>query len=278
MLIRGKFSCQVVSKGLTMSNLQVDLKKILEVQELDMKMIRLMRLKKDRNKELGNIHSLRKDLNERITEKSSSIKEIKKECRVYETRIQELEDRLKKLSKQQAAVKKLEEFNALSQQITSAEREKSHTEQHLSDLTDKLEDETQALDSLEKSLKTTEDSSQVLEQELLESIGKINEEGRGLKVGREALENGPSAEIMSIYERLLANKRDRVVVSIENRVCSGCHIVLTAQHENMVRRGEKLVTCEHCSRILYWTESLDGIVATDEASTPKRRRRRIVSS
>lgn len=201
-----------------MSNLQVDLKKILEIQELDMKMIRLMRLKKDRKKELENIHSLREDLQARIAEKTEAIKEMKKESRVYETRIQELDSQLKKLSKQQAAVKKLEEFNALSQQITSSEREKSHTEQHLSDLTDKLEEEAQALESLEGSLTTTEESSRVLEQELQESIGKINEEGRELKVGRDALEGGPSTEIMRVYERLLSNKRDRVVVSIENRV------------------------------------------------------------
>lgn len=261
-----------------MSNLQVDLKKILEIQELDMKMIRLMRLKKDRKRELENIHSLRKDLNERIAEKSESIKELKKENRVYETRIQELEDRLKKLSKQQAAVKKLDEFNALSQQITSAEREKSHTEHHLGDLFEKLEVETAAHESLQKSLATTEESSQVLEQELLESIGKINEEGQVLKVGRVALENGPTDDIMKVYERLLANKRDRVVVSIENRVCSGCHIVLTAQHENMVRRGEKLVTCEHCSRILYWSESLEAVSSSEEEASPKRRRRRVISS
>ena len=60
---------------------------------------------------------------------------------------------------------------------------------------------------------------------------------------------------LHIYERLLRNKKDRVVVPIENRTCSGCHIVLTAQHENLVRKGENLVFCEHCSRIHYWQES-----------------------
>ena len=73
-----------------------------------------------------------------------------------------------------------------------------------------------------------------------------------------------------IYERLLRNKKDRVIVPIENRTCSGCHIVLTAQHENIVRKGENLVFCEHCSRIHYWQESeaLEGTAATDEAPPP----------
>ncbi len=31
--------------------------------------------------------------------------------------------------------------------------------------------------------------------------------------------------------------------------------MLTAQDENLVRKGERLVFCEHCSRIHYWQES-----------------------
>lgn len=47
--------------------------------------------------------------------------------------------------------------------------------------------------------------------------------------------------------------------------------MLTAQDENLVRKGERLVFCEHCSRIHYWQESqaLEGT-----AAAPKQRRRR----
>ncbi len=262
----------------SMTELQQDLKKILDIQELDMKMLRLMRLKKERKRELDNIHSLRTDLKARIEEREGAVKEHKKDIRAYETRIEELEAQLKKLSSQQAAVKKLEEFNALSQQITTAEREKSHTEQLCSDLTDKLDEELAALEELQKNLSSTEESSKILEGELHESIGKINTEGRELKEKRDALKDGPSAERMRIYERLFGNKQDRVIVPIANRVCSGCHIVLTAQHENMVRRGEKLVTCEHCSRILFWQDSVEqASVDGEKSATTRRRRRKVVS-
>ena len=78
-------------------------------------------------------------------------------------------------------------------------------------------------------------------------------------------------DVFRVYERLLRNKKDRVVVPIENRCCSGCHIMLTAQDENLVRKGERLVFCEHCSRIHYWQESeaLEG-----SAVATKQRRRR----
>jgi len=59
-----------------------------------------------------------------------------------------------------------------------------------------------------------------------------------------------------------------VIVPIENRTCSGCHIALTLQHENLVRKGKAVVFCEHCSRIHYWQEAEAG------EETPTRRRRR----
>ena len=103
----------------------------------------------------------------------------------------------------------------------------------------------------------------------------INEEGSGLKRERDGLVKDADPEALQIYERLLRNKRDRVVVPIENRTCSGCHIMLTPQHENLVRKGEKLIFCEHCSRIHYWQEREH---AEDAAGAPKRRRRRATAA
>ncbi len=244
---------------------------ILEIQELDMKMIRLIRLKKDRQNELNNIMSIKKDLHQQSMLKEGEIIELKKNVRLSEGEVAEIVARIKKLEGQQNSVKKVEEFNALSQEISAAEREKAAKEQRLSDLYDKLVSEEDILKSINNSLSTTEESSKLLEQEILESIHKINEEGKVLKEQRDELITHADSEILRVYERLLRNKKDRVVVPIENRSCSGCHIVLTAQHENLVRKGERLVFCEHCSRIHYWQESpnLDG-----SSVTPLRRRRR----
>lgn len=96
-----------------------------------------------------------------------------------------------------------------------------------------------------------------------------------LKKDRDLLAQDADEETLKIYDRLLRNKKDRVIVPIENRTCSGCHIALTAQHENLVRKGKNLVFCEHCSRIHYWQESeaLEG-----SAAATKRRRRKAITS
>ena len=251
------------------------LKLILDIQEYDMKMIRLMRLKKERLSELAHIDNLRQELQKQRVEKEGEISELNRAISTQETKIAEIKDKLKKLESRQASVKKVDEFNALTQEITQTERERIATEQITSDMIDKRTLEEEILTKIKESLQQSEASSVALEAEIKESIRMINKEGTELKTSRDQIAKNADREVLHIYQRLLNNKKDRVVVSIENRTCSGCHIALTAQHENIVRKGERLIFCEHCSRIHYWQES-EEIEGT--AVAPKRRRRRAAAT
>jgi hypothetical protein len=250
------------------------MKAILEIQELDMKMLRLMRVKKERQKETSQIEALRKDLHEQIREKEIEVTELAKQIQAYEQKIQEIVAKSKKLEGQQGSVKKVEEFNAMTQEITTLEREKIATEQKVSDLVDKKVAEEELLSKIKEGLTTSEESSFALEREIQTNIDLINSEGSSLKKERDSLAKKANPEMLRVYERLLKNKKDRVVVPIENRTCSGCHIVLTAQHENVVRKGDNLVFCEHCSRIHYWPEAPQAPAGEAAEGTPTRRRRR----
>jgi uncharacterized protein len=248
------------------------LKVILEIQELDIKMIRLMRLKRERQQELERIRSLRDDLHHQVILKESEIIDLKKQIRLSEVEVAELGTKAQKLESQQNAVKKVEEFNALTHEISALEREKAAKEQKLSDLYDRLVSEEDLLKTLKTTYDSTKQNSEQLEKEIHDSIIAINKEGSVLKEERDALQGSAEPEILKIYEKLLKNKRDRVVVPIENRCCSGCHILVTAQHENLVRKGEKLVFCEHCSRIHFWQDHVVEQPAEQEAQPRKRRR------
>ena len=247
------------------------LQSILAIQELDIKMIRLMRVKQEHQKELAKIQAVKTDIRRQVEEKELEMEKLKEQIKGGEKRIQEISDQINKLENQQAAVKKMDEFNALTQEMTAANKERRTLEHQLSDLMDKQASGEDLLVSLKESLSSTENSSSAIEEEIRENIRRINEEGRSLLSQRTQLKEATDPELFSIYERLLNNKKDRVVVPIENRVCSGCHIALTPQHENLVRKQDHLVFCEHCSRILYWQELQ---APSTEGTMIKRRRRR----
>lgn len=252
------------------------LKQILAIQELDIRMIRLMRVKKERSLELQNLKKIKEDLVAKHHEKEREILEVKHLGKLAEADVEEVKQKIKRLEAQQHQIKKVEEFNALSQEMAQTERDRVQKEQKASDLLDRLSQEEELLISLKETLDHTIENSKELESEIVEAIKKINEEGSVLKGERDELAKDADPEVLPIYERLINNKKDRVVVPIENRTCSGCHILVTAQDENLVRRGERLVYCEHCSRIQYWPETVAQVEV--EGAKPTRRRRRTKAS
>lgn len=251
--------------------MQESLQTILNIQDLDIKMIRLMKVKKEQEKELIKVNSLKNDIRHKVANKEAELSSLKEQIRLGEIQIKDIEDKITKLETQQASVKKMDEFNALTQEMSNAGKERRALEHRLSDLMDKVAGEEDLIVSLKENLASTEESSSSIEIDIQENIQKINEEGRSLLTQRENLVTTVDVQLFKNYERLIKNKKDKVVVPIENRVCSGCHIMLTPQHENLVRKQERLIFCEHCSRILYWKDHLQE---TSSEHAPKKRRRK----
>ena len=65
--------------------------------------------------------------------------------RSMEGELTEIKEKIKKLEAQQSSIKKVEEFNALSHEMSQADRERVLKEQRLSDHIDRLAAEEDAL-------------------------------------------------------------------------------------------------------------------------------------
>ena len=60
------------------------------------------------------------------------------------------------------------------------------------------------------------------------------------------------AQLASVYNRLVQRSRDGIAVAeVVNGSCSACFMALRPQMQVEVRRGDQIMTCESCTRILY---------------------------
>ncbi len=58
--------------------------------------------------------------------------------------------------------------------------------------------------------------------------------------------------LASIYDRYAQRSRDGIAVAeVINGSCSACYITLRPHMQMEVKRGDQIITCENCSRILY---------------------------
>ena len=63
-----------------------------------------------------------------------------------------------------------------------------------------------------------------------------------------------SRDVRNRYERISRGKAGLAVVSIKKGACGGCFTALPPQRINEVKRNDRLITCEHCGRVLVWND------------------------
>jgi len=60
------------------------------------------------------------------------------------------------------------------------------------------------------------------------------------------------AQLAAVYNRLAQRSRDGIAVAeVVNGSCSACNMSLRPQMNVEVKKSDKIITCENCSRILY---------------------------
>ncbi|MBP6004823.1 MAG: hypothetical protein KA746_15435 [Pyrinomonadaceae bacterium] len=60
------------------------------------------------------------------------------------------------------------------------------------------------------------------------------------------------ARLASVYDRMAQRSRDGIAVAeVVNGSCSACFMSLRPQMQVNVKKGDEIITCESCSRILY---------------------------
>ncbi len=72
------------------------------------------------------------------------------------------------------------------------------------------------------------------------------------------------AQLASVYNRLAQRSRDGIAVAeVVNGSCSACFMSLRPQMQVEVKRGDKIITCESCTRILYIQAAGSRAAVTD---------------
>lgn len=75
------------------------------------------------------------------------------------------------------------------------------------------------------------------------------------------------AQLASVYNRLTQRSRDGIAVAeVVNGSCSACFMSLRPQMALEVKRGDAIITCESCTRILYTVTKAPQAVPVQEAT------------
>ncbi len=182
----------------------------------------------------------------------SRVHDLQVHRREREREIEGLVEQERKFQSQLMAVKKNEEYQALLHEIAALKSKRSEIETAVL-----LQMEEEEVVAAEKP--AAEKSLQMARQEAdarLHQIATLEQDDRDRTAAIESqravyLDRLP-ADVRARYERVRSSRGGRAVVPILKGACGGCFRAQPPQVLQEARRGDRLISCEGCGRLIIW--------------------------
>jgi predicted nucleic acid-binding Zn-ribbon protein len=231
----------------------VDFELIIELQRLDSEL-------HDAALVLEGIPRLVQDVDKRIQATTKLVADAKdkmvqnqKKRRELENDVKDLKTQIGKYKRQLNEVKTNKEYTSLLHEIEEAQHKVDSLEEAIIAemlAADDVEEEIQA--ALRKQ-STEEDSLNKEKSVLDEKMKETEARFAALAKEREALLPRIPPEQLRLYEAIAQKKGGTALSPVTGDFCAMCHMRVRPQMLNEIRDKTKVILCEACGRILYWT-------------------------
>jgi uncharacterized protein len=233
-----------------------DLKTVIELQHVDSK---IAELTAEINLLPAQVERLQAQLNDFIhahEERKKRLATNLKERKDLEGEVKIIQEKISKHKDQLYQVKTNEQYRAMLKEIDGEEARVRKIEDQILEKMIEAEDIQKKIQEAASSLEG-ERARVASETGRLESQRQADiEERNRLQIRREELAGALSEAARTLYERIRAARRGVALAEVRNGLCTACNVLLRPQVYNEVRVGQGLLTCDNCSRIIYYVEPL----------------------
>ena len=233
--------------------MKAELEQLIALQNVDMGIRRLQ-------SELESIPRRRAEIESEFDQRAFEFKELQQAgATARETRAQL--DR--ELAEQRTRMEKAERdlmSSTNAKVYEAAIRERDAAKKHISELETKVLEQMEAAETAEKSLAEREPEFARLRAEHEERLRAFEEQTRASteeleerRRERERMFSSLPAGVKGTYQRIVARIRDGVAMAeARGGACAACRMAIRPQVMAQIRRGEDIILCDNCNRILYF--------------------------
>lgn len=234
--------------------MKLELQKLIELQITDTNIRKL-------KKAIETADERRAAIEREFEQHASSIREIqtrsetaKAERERLETQIAEnktylerAERNLKHAQNQKEYETAMRETDALQKQIAALEAQVLEKLTSLEEVEQVLAERSEEISSLESDRQS---QLETFESELSANRAELDGE---LKKRHDVFVTLPT-NLANVYNRMAQRSRDGIAVAeVKNGSCNACFMKLRPQMQVEIKKGDQIITCESCARILYTT-------------------------
>ena len=234
--------------------MQENIKQLLSLQERDLELDQIKADLLSIPREIAAIRKQIEDARVALEESKKELNQLQLQRKGKEVDLETKEGEIRKHSTELNSLKSNDSYRAMLGEIEKVKQEKSALEDQILQFMDKI-------DLAQKTWKERESATKASESDRQRQITDLETKQKNLEAQlaqkqteREAATAAVPKKLMDRYQQLRGGKQGAVVVPIKAEQCSGCHMKVSPNLINEVKRGQNLMFCESCSRIVYLEE------------------------
>lgn len=194
---------------------------------------------------LGQATAVAEAVKQRLVESQSERKKI-------EAEVAAIQIRLSKYKGQLTELKTNKEYQTMQKEIATAEEAIRSHEDRVLERMEEAENLARELSAAEAGLKTQQAAITVERTSLEAEAAALQRTVDETSAARAAAAKELSPAALQLFEHVSRQRKGLAVAEARDGGCTVCHVRMRPQMFNEVRRGENLIQCESCLRILYY--------------------------
>ncbi len=234
-----------------------ELKWLVDLQELD-KIIRGVTQDLERlPEELQAANTVLEELQGEREAQAQELESLQKQRAETEKEVAEMEEGIKTSRQRLMEIKSNIEYKAMLKEIAFKEDQRDHKETRVLELLELMEAQKQSLAEQDQRLQEQQELVASRSKEVETQVGKLQAELAILEKQRKELRKGVSAPLLKRYEFIRQRRNGTAISPVHEGVCFGCHMNILPQQFIDLQKGEEILQCPHCQRILYWQDEVE---------------------
>jgi uncharacterized protein len=234
------------------------IEQLVVLQKVDSEMITLERILEDAPKQLRNLQEKQAYLKQQQAVIQEKVDVLMEQKTRLENEIENDTQKVKKSKNKLMMVENTKEYHAMMREMDTMEKMNRTREEERSNLLADLSDLEGRKDALQNDINELEAiitaQQSTLDQELAEKRARIEILDKEKKKASEAV----PAPILTRYNFIRDRIPNPVIVPVSEAVCQGCHVVIPPQAYIDLQKGEQILSCPNCLRIIFWERHFSG--------------------
>jgi len=233
------------------------IEQLIVLQKVDDEMIQLEKTLQEAPEKVNSIQEKLDQQKKQQAELNEKIALLQEQDHKLHREIEDDNDKIKKSKNKLMMVENSREYHAIMREMDNLEKTNRMREEEKIALGEDLATQNSLLETINNEISKLEKELETTKQNLEEQLNIANNRLEELKAERKKAKQDIPKPILSRYEFIRSRLNNPVIVPVENGVCTGCYISIPPQVYIELQKGEQILSCPNCQRLIFWQNHFD---------------------